>query len=106
MLLYTKSTHTRICAYNKKWAGLIQLARMATLQIPVQRAHTMWGKSREKKAARMYHTRNFGTGHVEPDEYYLSRIGLRGRKRWILLCSVVFGYLLVIGHFVVSFLFI
>ena len=77
-------------------------AHMAPLQIPVQRAHTMWGKSREKKAARMYHTRNFGTGHVEPDEYYLSRIGVRGRKRWLLLSSVLLGYLLVIGHFVVS----
>lgn len=64
----------------------------------------MWGKSREKKVARMYHTRNFGTGHVEPDEYYLSRIGLRGRKRWLLLFCVIFGYLLVIGHLVVSLL--
>ena len=62
----------------------------------------MWGKSREKKAARMYHTRNFAAGHVEPDEYYLSRVGLRGRKRWLLLCGLLSAYLIVIGHFVVT----
>ena len=74
------------------------------LQTAVQssRANTMWGKAREKKAARMYHTRNFGTGHVQPDEYYLRRIGLRGRKRWIFLSVVLFAYLLVTGHLVVS----
>jgi hypothetical protein len=62
----------------------------------------MWGKAREKKAARMYHTRNFGTGHVQPDEYYLRRIGLRGRKRWIFLSVVLFAYLLVTGHLVLT----
>lgn len=61
----------------------------------------MWGKTRDKKAARMYHTRNFTTGHVEPDEYYLSRVGLRGRKRWIFLSVVVCIYLLAIGHLMV-----
>jgi len=61
----------------------------------------MWGKAKDKKAARMYHTRNFTTGHVEPDEYYLSRLGLRGRKRWIFLSVVVCIYLLAIGHLLV-----
>jgi hypothetical protein len=62
------------------------------------RAASMWSKSREKKAAKKYHTRNFGTGHVEADSHYLSRVGLRGRKRWLLLSALVFGYLLVLGH--------
>ena len=62
----------------------------------------MWGKARHKKATRMYHTRNFGTGHVEADEYYLSRVGLRGRKRWIFLCAILFAFLIVIGHLLVS----
>ena len=62
----------------------------------------MLGKLKEKKAAKMYHTRNFGTGYVEADYYYLSRVGLRGRKRWLLLFVLVLAYIIVIGHLMVS----
>ena len=84
----------------QKVGGADSCTNMTAVQS--SRANTMWGKAREKKAARVYHTRNFGTGHVEPDEYYLRRIGLRGRKRWIFLSVVLFAYLLVTGHLVVS----
>ena len=87
----------RIAKLSSENVGRAQSAFV--LQV-VQR--TMWGKSREKKAARMYHTRNFGTGLVEADEYYLSRVGLRGRKRWLLLCGLLCAYLIVVGHLVVS----
>ena len=62
----------------------------------------MFEKAKEKKMARMYHTRNFGTGHVEADYYYLSRVGLRGRKRWLLLSALLLAYMIVIGHLLVS----
>lgn len=61
----------------------------------------MWSKSREKKAMAKYYTRNFGTGYVEADEYHLNRVGLRGRKRWLLLSAVLLGYVIVLGHLAV-----
>ena len=49
----------------------------------------MWTKAKEKRAATRRHTTNFNSGHIEIDEYHLSRTGLRGRKRWFLWCGVI-----------------
>lgn len=61
----------------------------------------MWRAARRKKAAKKYHSGNFDTRHLTPDEHYLGRTGLRGRKIWIALAVLVFVYLIVTAHLVV-----
>lgn len=63
----------------------------------------MWRKSKEKKQAGKKHARNFGTGYIKIEEYHLLRTGLRGRKRWLLLCGTTLLSLLAIGNLIVSF---
>ena len=62
----------------------------------------MFEAARDKKRARRYHSRNFTLGHVKADKHYLSRAGLRGRKRWLLVALIVSVYCVVIGQLLVS----
>lgn len=93
----------RAAGLCKKWAGLTAMHHIHCLQTAREvRATSLWAKKKEKKATKKYHARNFGTGHVEADWHYLSRVGLRGRKRWLLLSALILGYLFVLGHLAVS----
>lgn len=49
----------------------------------------MLRKSRERSAAKKYLNRNLAAGHRTPNEHYLERAGLRGRKKW-LCCGFIF----------------
>jgi len=63
---------------------------------------SIWTKSHERSAARKYLTRNFKAGHITPNEHYLSRAGLRGRKRYIFLTIFVLVYIITIANLLVS----
>ena len=63
---------------------------------------SMWTKSRERGAARKYLSGNFKAGHVTPNEHYLSRAGLRGRKRYLFLGIFILIYIITIAHLLVS----
>ena len=62
----------------------------------------MWTKSRERGAARKYLSGNFKAGHVTPNEHYLSRAGIRGRKRYLFLGIFILIYIITIAHLLVS----
>ena len=62
----------------------------------------MWTKSRERGAARKYLSGNFKAGHVTPNEHYLSRAGLRGRKRYLFLGTFILLYIITVAHLLVS----
>ena len=62
----------------------------------------MWTKSRERGAARKYLSGNFKAGHVTPNEHYLSRAGLRGRKRYLFLGIFILLYIMTVAHLLVS----
>ena len=62
----------------------------------------MWMKSRERGAARKYLSGNFKAGHVTPNEHYLSRAGLRGRKRYLFLGIFILLYIITVAHLLVS----
>ena len=63
---------------------------------------SIWTKSHERSAARKYLTRNFKAGHITPNEHYLNRAGLRGRKRYIFLTIFVLVYIITIANLLVS----
>ena len=63
---------------------------------------SMWTKSRERGAARKYLSGNFKAGHVTPNEHYLSRAGLRGRKRYLFLGIFILLYIITVAHLLVS----
>ena len=63
---------------------------------------SMWTKSRERGTARKYLSGNFKAGHVTPNEHYLSRAGLRGRKRYLFLGIFILIYIITIAHLLVS----
>ena len=61
----------------------------------------MWRKSKERSAAKKYLNRNLAAGHRTPNEHYLERAGLRGRKKW-LCCGFIFMlFLIALGHLAV-----
>ena len=62
----------------------------------------MWTKSRERGVARKYLSGNFKAGHVTPNEHYLSRAGIRGRKRYLFLGIFILIYIITIAHLLVS----
>ena len=62
----------------------------------------MWQASRLKKAAKKSHSGNFGASHIVPDEHFLGRTGLRGRKVWVALTVLALVYLVVTANLVVS----
>eukprot|EP00731_Ephydatia_muelleri_P031012 Em0022g526a len=63
---------------------------------------SMFQAARDKKRARRYHSRNFTLGYVKADNHYLSRAGLRGRKRWLLVALIVSVYCVVIGQLLIT----
>lgn len=63
---------------------------------------SMFEAARDKKRARRYHSRNFTMGYVKTDKHYLSRAGLRGRKRWLLLALIVSVYCVVITQLLIT----
>ena len=62
---------------------------------------SMWEKSKERSIAKKYLHRNFKSGHIPPNEHYLSRAGLRGRKRWLCLALFILIYLFALAHLTV-----
>jgi len=62
----------------------------------------MLQKSRERSRAKKYLHRNLAAGHVAPNQHYLERAGLRGRKMWLCWCLVLFLLLLALAHLAVS----
>ncbi|XP_064404964.1 beta-sarcoglycan-like [Halichondria panicea] len=67
-----------------------------------QQSLTIWEKSTERSYAKKYLHGNFKSGHRTPNEHYLGRAGLRGRKRWICLGLFVVLYLLAAAHLVLT----
>ena len=59
-------------------------------------------KSRERSRTKKYLHRNLTAGHVTPNEHYLERAGLRGRKRWLLGCLLLLLLLVALGNLAVS----
>lgn len=61
----------------------------------------MLQKSRERSRAKKYLHRNLSAGHVTPNEHYLERAGLRGRKKWLLGCLLLLVFCIAFGHLAV-----
>ena len=63
----------------------------------------MLRKSRERSKAKKYLNRNLDAGHIIPNQHYLERAGLRGRKQW-LCCGLIFMlFLFALGHLAVKY---
>ena len=62
----------------------------------------MLEKSRERSQTKKYLHRNLAAGHVTPNEHYLERAGLRGRKQWLLGCLLLCVVFIALGHLAVS----
>lgn len=63
---------------------------------------SMLQKSRERSRAKKYLHRNLAAGHVTPNEHYLERAGLRGRKMALCVCLMVLLFLIALGHLAVG----
>lgn len=61
----------------------------------------VWRKTRDKKRAKKHHTANFSSGHVQIQDYHLTRTGLRGRKRWCCVCALLLLALTALANLVV-----
>ena len=81
-------------------AGLTTLAAWQAHQ-PIPKL-SMREKSVERSIAKKNLHRNFKSGHITPNEHYLGRAGLRGRKRWCCLALFVLIYLFALAHLTVS----
>ena len=81
-------------------AGLTVHLYVPQVEQPVPKL-SMWEKSKERSIAKKYLHRNFKSGHIPPNEHYLGRAGLRGRKRWLCLALFVLIYLFALAHLTV-----
>lgn len=63
---------------------------------------SMLDKSRERSKAKKPLHRNFKAGHVTPNEHYLERAGLRGRKIGLCYCFLLIILLFATGHLAVT----
>ena len=62
----------------------------------------IWAKSKQRSDAKKYLFGNFTARHLLPNEHYLNRAGLRGRKLWLCLCLFVIVYIIALAHLTVS----
>ena len=62
---------------------------------------SMLQKSRARSKTKKYLHRNLGAGHIIPNEHYLERAGLRGRKAWCCWGAVLLALFVALGNLAV-----
>lgn len=96
------SCATLLVQHVQKGAGLARTTPTHDHLLTSMQRPPIWTKSRERRAAKRYLFGNFTARHLIPNEHYLNRVGLRGRKAWLCLCLFVVIYLIALAHLAVS----